>query len=276
MRCPEEAVDASKTAIAKPAAWISPTVGVVCCRKQAGAFPVHSVGEKYVTAVSDAAGALPLLVPALGTRLDLDLVLARLDGLLLTGSPSNIEPHHYAASPEPEGDTIDPDPQRDATVLPLIRRAIVLGVPLLGLCRGIQEVNVALGGSLHQRLHAVDGRFDHRSDKSKAPQDRYGPRHRVRLTPNGLLARLLDAEAIEVNSLHGQGLDRLAPGLVVEAVADDGTIEAVRVEAAEFALAVQWHPEFRPLTSEVSTLIFRAFGEAVQARARCRRAVDVT
>jgi putative glutamine amidotransferase len=250
-----------------------PVVGITCCRRVPDFWPIHSVGEKYVTAVSDAAGALPLLVPALGARLDVDMVLGQLDGLLLTGSPSNVEPHHYAGGAEPQGNKTDPE--RDATTLPLIRRAVDLGVPLLGLCRGIQEINVALGGSLHQQLHAVDGRFDHRSDKSKAPGERYAPRHRVRLMPGGLLATLLDAEAIEVNSLHGQGLDRLAPGLVVEAVADDGTIEAVRVEAADFALAVQWHPEFRPLTNRVSTLIFRAFGEAVQARARRRRAVDV-
>jgi putative glutamine amidotransferase len=237
-------------------------------------FPFHSVGEKYVTAVTDAAGALPLLIPALGERLDVDHLLAQLDGVVLTGSPSNIEPHHYAGGPEPADNRTDP--ARDATTLPLIRRAVDLGVPLLGLCRGAQELNVAFGGTLHQELHRVDGRLDHRSDKSKSPEARYEPRHHVRLTPGGVLARLLGCETVETNSLHGQGIDRVAAALAVEAVAEDGTVEAVRVaEARRFALAVQWHPEFHPLTNRSSTLLFRAFAEATRARARERRARHV-
>jgi putative glutamine amidotransferase len=161
-------------------------------------------------------------------------------------------------------------------VLPLIRRAVALGVPLFGLCRGIQEVNVAFGGTLHQELHRVGGRFDHRSDKSKAPEARYAPRHSVRLTPGGMLAELLDRRTIEVNSLHGQGLDRLGERVVVEAVAEDGTVEAVRVEGARrFAVAVQWHPEFRPLTNRTATRLFRAFAEATRERARERRTAHV-
>jgi putative glutamine amidotransferase len=252
----------------------APIVGISCCRKVPDAFAVHSVGEKYVTAVTDAAGAVPFLVPALGRRLDVDHVLAQLDGLVLTGSPSNIEPHHYAGGPEPENNETDPD--RDATTLPLVRRAVATGVPVFGLCRGVQELNVAFGGTLHQELHRVEGRFDHRSDKSKAPQARYDPRHALRLTPGGMLAELFGLERITVNSLHGQGIDRVADGLVVEAVAEDGTIEALRVEGARrFALAVQWHPEYRPLTSRTSSLLFRAFASATRERARERRAAHV-
>lgn len=252
----------------------APVVGIVCCRKAADALPFHSVGEKYVTAVTDAVGALPLLIPALGPRLDPDHVLAQLDGLVLTGSPSNVEPHHYGGGPEPENNRTDPD--RDATTLPLIRRAVATGVPLFGLCRGVQELNVALGGTLHQELHNVAGRFDHRADTAQPVESRYGPRHEVRLSPGGLLARLLERECIEINSLHGQGLDRVADGLAVEAVAPDGTVEAVRVrDARRFALAVQWHPEFRPLTSRSATRLFRAFGEATRDRARERRAAHV-
>ncbi len=251
-----------------------PLVGITCCRKTSGAFPVHSVGEKYVTAVADAAGALAVLVPALGARLDLVALLGRLDGILLTGSPSNIEPHHYDGGPEPADNETDPD--RDETSLPLIRAAVASGVPLLGLCRGIQEVNVAFGGSLHQQLHAVEGRLDHRSDKSKPPTERYDPRHRLQLTPGGYLSELLDTTSIEVNSLHGQGIDHLAPSLAVEATAEDGTIEAVRVTtAATFALAVQWHPEYRPLANDVSTALFRAFGAAARHRAQARQARHV-
>jgi putative glutamine amidotransferase len=252
----------------------APVVGITCCRKVPEAFAFHSVGEKYLTAVTDAVGALPFLVPALGPRLDLDQVLAQLDGLVLTGSPSNIEPHHYAGGPEPEDNRTDP--ARDATNLPLIRRAVAAGVPVLGLCRGIQELNVAFGGTLHQELHRVDGRFDHRSDKSKAPLARYEPRHEVRLTPGGRLAGLFGADRITVNSLHGQGIERVADGLAVEAIAEDGTVEAVRVEGARrFALAVQWHPEYEPLTNRASTLLFRAFAEAARARARERRPLHV-
>lgn len=247
----------------------APLVGVSCCRKVVGAFPVHTAGEKYVTAVSDAAGALPVLIPALGARIDVRALLERLDGLLLTGSPSNIEPRHYDGGPEPLNNQTDP--HRDATTLPLIRGAVAMGVPLLGLCRGIQEVNVALGGSLHQELHKVEGRFDHRSDKTRPPDERYGVRQRVRLADGGVLRALFGAEEIDINSLHGQGLDRLAPALAVEATASDGTIEAVRVrDATTFAVAVQWHPEFRPLENTEATTLLRAFGDAVRARAAAR------
>ena len=252
----------------------TPVVGIACCRKTTEGFARHAVVEKYITAVTDAAGAVPFLIPALGVRLDPSVVLAHLDGLLLTGSPSNIEPHHYAGGPEPANNATDP--ARDATVLPLIRRAVAAGVPLFGLCRGIQELNVAFGGSLHQALHAVDGRFDHRSDKTRPHAERYGERHRIRLAPEGHLAALLGAREIDVNSLHGQGVDRVAPGLAVEATAEDGTIEALRVEAAStFALAVQWHPEFKPLANRNSALLFRAFGAAIQERACRRQAVHV-
>lgn len=247
-----------------------PVVGISCCRVADGPWPFHKAGEKYVTAITDAAGGLPFLIPALGPRLDVDLVLAKLDGLFLTGSPSNVEPHHYSGGPEPENNP--KDPERDATTLALIRRAVALGVPLFAVCRGIQELNVALGGSLHQELHAVDGRFDHRSDKSKPPVERYEARHPVRIAPGSYLHRLLGEEVVRVNSLHGQGLDRLAPRLVVEATAEDGTIEAASVgDARTFALGVQWHPEFRPLGNRTSTLLFRAFGEACRQRAQDRQ-----
>jgi putative glutamine amidotransferase len=274
---PVVAEQTSMDSIAAPSPVSSspvPIVGISCCRKADGSWPTHSVGEKYVTAITDATGGLPLLVPALGPRLDLDLVLAQVDGLFLTGSPSNIEPYHYRGGPEPENNPTDP--LRDATTLELIRRSVAKRVPLFAVCRGLQEMNVALGGSLHQELHKVDGRFDHRSDKTKSPVERYEERHPVALTEGGLLRRLLERDVVQVNSLHGQGIDKLAPGLVVEAVAEDGTIEAVRVaDDGAFALAVQWHPEFRPLANRTSTLLFRAFAEACRARARRRQVAHV-
>jgi putative glutamine amidotransferase len=250
-----------------------PVIGVPACFALREDFGFHQVGDKYVDSVVDGAGGLPLLVPALGSRLDIEAVLDQLDGLLITGSPSNVEPHLYGGPPaRPDSPR---DPARDATTVPLILRAIEREVPLLAICRGLQELNVALGGTLHQHLHEVPGRLDHRSDKSLPPRERYRLTHTVSLTPGGLLEELLGASTIEVNSLHGQGIDRLAPGLVIEASAPDGTIEAVRVAAAKaFALAVQWHPEWRVLESPTSRRLFAAFGAAcrTQSRARSRHA----
>jgi putative glutamine amidotransferase len=246
-----------------------PVIGVPACFAFREDFGFHQVGDKYVDSVVDGAGGLPLLVPALGSRLDIEAVLDQLDGLLVTGSPSNVEPHLYGGPPaRPDSRR---DPARDATTVPLIRRAIQREVPLLAICRGLQELNVALGGTLHQHLHEVPGRLDHRSDKSVPPRERYRLAHTVSLTPGGLLEELLGASTIEVNSLHGQGIDRLASGLIVEASAPDGTIEAVRVANAKaFALAVQWHPEWRVLESPTSRRLFAAFGAACRTRARAR------
>ncbi len=249
---------------------VVPVIGVTCCRKPAEFGTVHQVGDKYVDSVVLGAGAVPLLIPALGEALALDPVLERLDGVLITGSPSNVEPHHYGGPPAREGNLADP--ARDATTLPLIRRAIELGVPLLAICRGIQELNVALGGTLHQHVHELPGRRDHRSDKSKPHPERYEPVHHIRLTPGGRLQEIFEgAESVPVNSLHAQGIDRLAERLAVEAVAEDGTIEAVRVrDAVAFALGVQWHPEWRVLDNPWSRRLYAAFGAAARERAAAR------
>lgn len=249
---------------------LPPLIGVTCCLRPSDHAFIHLVGDKYVDAVVEGAQAVPVLIPALADRLDVDALLARIDGLLVTGSPSNVDPKYYGGPPPREGNLADP--ARDATTLPLIRRALTLGVPLFAICRGLQELNVALGGTLHQHVQELPGRRDHRSDKSKPYAERYAPAHSVRLTPGGLLQRLLDGTAvIEVNSLHAQGIDRLAPGLVVEAVADDGTIEAISVAAAPaFALGVQWHPEWRVRENPISLRLFRAFGDAARERAAAR------
>lgn len=251
-------------------AQILPLIGVTACLKPRDDIHFHSVGEKYVDAVVVGAGGLPVLIPAIGDRLDPAQLLARLDGLLVTGSPSNVDPARYGGPP-PRPDNLA-DPARDATTLPLIRLAIARGVPLLAICRGLQELNVAYGGTLHQHVHEISGRFDHRSDKTKPLPDRYGPVHPVDLTPGGKLQALLEgATRIQVNSLHGQGIARLAPGLDVEAVAQDGTIEAVSVRDAKgFALAVQWHPEWQVLEDPSSRRLFAAFGAAARARAAAR------
>lgn len=244
----------------------TPLIGLPADRKETSPHHYHSVGEKYLLAVTDAAHGLPLLIPALPGRFDPRELLRRVDGLLLTGGYSNILPCHYGhESQEDEAGSLR-DPERDSTNLQLIPLAIEMGMPLLGICRGLQELNVALGGSLFQKVHAQAGKMDHREDPDGTLEQQYGPAHPIRVERGGLLAGITGVEESIVNSVHGQGIDRLAPGLRVEALAPDGLIEAVSLPAAKaFTLAVQFHPEWRVLENPFSLAIFRAFGEA------CRR-----
>jgi putative glutamine amidotransferase len=244
-----------------------PLIGIPADRRMLGLHPYHVVGDKYARAVLDAAGGLPLLIPALAEELGLDELLARLDGVMFTGSHSNVEPHHYSGLPSEPG-TLH-DPARDATTLPLIRKAVASGVPVLGICRGFQEINVAFGGTLHQKVHEVEGRHDHREDTSLELDVQYGPAHEVVLERGGSLHALTGRDRIQVNSLHSQGVDRLGPGLAVEARALDGLVEAFRVEHAKsFALAVQWHPEWKAMSNPFSRALFAAFGAAARERMR--------
>jgi len=244
-----------------------PVIGIPADQRMIGPHPFHAVGDKYVRAVVDAADAIPLLIPALGERLGLDELLVHLDGILFTGSPSNVEPNLYYGSPSIPG-TLH-DAARDATTLPLIRRALSAGIPVFGICRGFQEVNVAMGGTLTQRLHEVPGLLDHRDDAEQPLAVQYAPAHDVTLEPNGLLARMAGVTHVKVNSLHSQGVERLAPDLVVEARAPDGVIEAFRVkDAPRFALAVQWHPEWQVMSDSLSRAMFAAFGAASRERAQ--------
>jgi len=227
-----------------------PIIGIPCDRQHVPVHPFHMVGEKYITAITDAAEALPFLIPVLSDRLDIDDLLDRLDGVLLTGSPSDIEPHHYTDEPgHPEATR---DPHRDS-----------LNLPLFAICRGFQELNVSLGGTLHQKLALVDGMLKHKENPDDPLDVQYGPSHTVTVEPGSQIGRLTGKDVLTVNSLHGQGIRQLAPGLVVEARADDGLIEAYRVEAASaFALAVQWHPEWKVMENPDSVAIFEAFGNA--------------
>jgi putative glutamine amidotransferase len=245
-----------------------PLVGLPCCTRLVGDIPTHWVGDKYVRAVSDAAGAMPLLLPALAGRLAAADIVARLDGLLLTGSRSNVEPHHYLGEASQPG-TLH-DPERDALTLPLIRTAVGAGLPVLAICRGIQELNVALGGTLYQRVHEIEGRLDHRAPEGDVARRYAHSAHIVALAPGGMLERLAGERELVVNSLHSQGIDRLAPDLVIEATAPDGQIEAVRHTQADFVLGVQWHPEYRVMENPFSRALFAAFGGACRARAARR------
>lgn len=247
-----------------------PLIGISACVLSLR-HDFHAAGDPYVRAVV-AIGGLPVVLPSLGAELDGEAILARLDGLLLTGSPSNVEPMRYGGhAPRPDTQL---DARRDATTLPLVRGALAAGLPLLAICRGHQELNVALGGTLFQNVHEVPGRREHRGQGASRDQ-RYAPAHSARLTPGGLLARLAGSHEIEINSLHAQAIDRVADGLEVEAVAPDGTVEAVRArQARSFALGVQWHPEWRLAENPVSAAIFAAFGDAARARAASRLAAS--
>ena len=242
-----------------------PLIGIPADRRVLGPQPYHLVGEKYLMAILDAADALPVVVPAIGRELDMDDLLETVDGLLFMGSPSNVEPHRYRGEPSAEG-TLH-DPHRDATTLPLIPKAVAAGVPVLGICRGCQEMNVAYGGTLWQQLGTVPGLANHREDTSQPLEAQYGPAHEVELASGGVLERLAGSGRIQVNSLHGQGVRELGAGLAVEARAPDGLIEAFRVEGARsFALAVQWHPEWQVMKNPFSRALFAGFGAACRER----------
>ncbi len=250
-----------------------PVIGVPADRRLLGSHWFHCVGEKYLAAIVEAADAVPIVVPAFGDRLELDTLLERCDGVLLTGSPSNVEPHRYAGPASAPGTWHDPE--RDATTLPLIPRAVEAGLPLLAICRGFQELNVAYGGTLHQRVHEVPGFAVHKEDESAPLEEQYAPAHEVHLLKGGHFARIAGTDVIRVNSLHSQGIDRLGDGLVAEGRAPDGLIEAVSVQAAAgFALAAQWHPEWQATRNEFSKALFAAFGDAARAHARGEAAAN--
>jgi putative glutamine amidotransferase len=247
-----------------------PLIGIPADRRLFGKHYFHMVGEKYIEAIAKGANAVPVLVPALGAEIDLPSLLDACDGLLLTGSASNVEPHHYGG-PESKPGTLH-DPNRDATTLPLIPRAVAAGLPVLAICRGFQEMNVAYGGSLHQRLHEVPGFLDHRDDESQPLDVQYGPAHEVLLEPGGELQKIAGAARLRVNSLHSQGVDELGAGLSVEARAPDGVIEAFSVAGSRtFSMGLQWHPEWQFAKDSFSRALFAAFGTASRQRANDAR-----
>ena len=250
---------------------MKPLIEISCCVKGFGLFntPNHAASDSYVRVTLGPVGGIPILLPASGEATIPD-ILPRLDGLMLTGSRSNVGPSHYDGPAHAEG--TPEDAQRDSTTLPLIRAAIRQGVPLLAICRGMQELNVALGGSLDQRIQDLDGRMDHSTPSDQPiPLVRTGKAHGVRLAEGSLLARLANTAEVPVNSLHNQGVQRLAPTLEAMAWAPDGTVEAVRVrDAPGFAWGVQWHPEYDWERDAFSRAIFEAFGAACRQSLRPR------
>ena len=246
-----------------------PTVIVTADSGTLGQHPAFCLTQKYVTPVVDIMGCLPLLLPPLASRLDLDALLDLADGIILTGAHSNIEPHHYGQAPD------DPaslrDPARDATTLPLLKGALARRIPLFAICRGFQETNVALGGTLHQSIHAVPGFNDHREDKQAPIEVQYGPAHPVRAVADGVLEHIVGCAEWQVNTVHGQGVAVLADQLVAEAHAPDGVIEAFSLASKRsYLIGVQWHPEWDAVNNPVSVRLYSAFADACRQYAHRR------
>ncbi|TCD11345.1 gamma-glutamyl-gamma-aminobutyrate hydrolase family protein [Oricola cellulosilytica] len=248
---------------------MQPIVAVVADVREFEKYRWHAAPDTYLEAAMTVAGVLPVLVPALGERIDFTNLLTRVDGVMLTGSKSNVHPQRYG---QPASAGHEPfDEARDATALPLIRATVEAGVPLFAICRGMQELNVALGGSIATEIQEQDGIDDHRAPVSDDQAERFAIAHGVNVKPGSCMASITGAGRVDVNSLHRQAIDTLAPGLRIEATADDGTIEAVSVtDAKGFAIGVQWHPEYWARTDTPSRALFEAFGNAVRAYAENR------
>lgn len=239
----------------------TPIVLIPACSNQVGSHAAHTVQRKYADAVFYGANCTTLFIPAMGGELDLEVLLDMADGIFLSGSPSNVNAELY-------GETISlphlpQDVLRDEVTIPLVRRAVERGLPLFGVCRGFQEVNVAFGGTLYQAVHEVMGLNDHREDKNAPIEVQYELSHSVHLVEGGRMATILGKSELMVNSVHGQGIHRLGDGLIAEAFAPDGLVEAFRIAThPNFGMAVQWHPEWQMLDHPDSLALFAAFGRA--------------
>src|SRR5262249_8595499 len=251
-----------------------PVVGVIANTHLAeGKFPAQIAGERNLRAVAEVAGALPLMFASVPEITDIGTLLATVDGLLFPGGRANVHPSRF--NMEPHAGHEPYDERRDALALALIEAAVARGVPVFGLCRGFQEMAVAFGCSLHHEIRDLPGRMNHRMPRlangevHPDPTVVFADRHEVRLTPGGVFSQLCGCSCIRVNSLHGQGIEELGKRIVIEGVAEDGTIEAIRVaDAPGFALGVQWHAEYDPQRNWINRALFQAFGEALSAHRR--------
>ena len=249
-----------------------PVVGVIGnAHRIENRFAVQAVGERNLRAIAEVAGALPLMFAGCPEITDVGALLEVVDGIVLTGARANVHPTRFNTKPDAKHEPYDI--HRDEVALALSEACVARGMPLFGICRGLQEMNVAFGGSLHPEIRDLPGRINHRMPRLETgeihpdPNVIFADRHEVTLVPGGAFAKILGREKIRVNSLHGQGI--LEPGerVVVEGVADDGTIEAIRIaDAPGFALGVQWHAEYDPQRNPVNRRLFQAFGEALAAR----------
>ena len=249
---------------------IKPIVGIITSETVGfnGRQLSHSAGKRYVNSVMNFSNVIPILIPACIGKNDLRALLARIDGVVLTGGRANIEPQHYGGAEFPIDETIDPD--RDKVVLDIIPECLKREMPIFGICRGIQEINVACGGTLFYRVHHENGKNDHRMPQNDdaAIEDIFKPKHEIRFTENNLFTTFLEEDRFTVNSLHGQGIDKLGGGLTVEAFSEDGLIEAISVtDYKAFGVGVQWHAEFHPEREEnkLNKILLKKFGESCMA-----------
>jgi putative glutamine amidotransferase len=251
-----------------------PVVGVIGnSHRVENRFTVQMVGERNLRAVAEVSGALPLMFAGLPEITDIGALLEVVDGIVLTGARANVHPTRFNTEPDVKHEPYDI--HRDEVALQLSQACVARGIPLFGICRGLQEMNVAFGGSLHPEIREIPGRMNHRMPRLENgeihpdPTVIFADRHEVALTPGGAFATLLGCDRIKVNSLHGQGI--LEPGkrVVIEGIAEDGTIEAIRIaDAPSFALGVQWHAEYDPQKNPINRKLFEAFGEALRGNAR--------
>ena len=246
-----------------------PVVGVIGnTHRVENRFAAQIVGERNMRAIADVAGALPMMFAGTPDVTDIAALLEVVDGVVLTGARANVHPTRFGCEPDPRHEPYDLC--RDEVALAVARACVERGVPLFGICRGLQEMNVAFGGTLHPEIREITGRMNHRAPRLENgefhpdPLVVFADRHEVRLLPGGAFATLLGCDCIRVNSLHGQGIEEPGKRIVVEGVAEDGTIEAIRIaEAPSFALGVQWHAEYDPQTNPINRTLFQAFGAAV-------------
>ncbi len=234
-------------------------------------YPAQSSGTMNCAAVAEVAGALPLVIPSDPRYVAVAELLEVCDGFLLTGARPNVHPAEYGEDETPAHGTFDRG--RDAVALPLVRACVERGQPILGICRGFQEMNVALGGSLHPEIRDLPGRMNHRMPPDGTLEEKFAIRHAVHFTDGGVFHRLMGAVTVMTNTLHGQGINRAGSRIVIDGRADDDTPEAIFVrDAPGFALGVQWHPEWNAALDPVSRPLFEAFGAAAAAWAATRRA----
>ncbi len=227
-------------------------------------YPVQTTGHINIEAIAQVTGAVPMVIPSLPDCVDIDEVMDVCDGFLFTGGRPNVHPEEYGHEPtEAHGDF---DRDRDRITLPLIRACVEIGQPVLGLCRGFQEFNVAFGGTLHPEIRDIPGRINHRMPPDGTLEEKFAHRHMVHFSPGSSFTRIFGADEVLVNSLHGQGIEEPGKRIMVEGLAPDGTAEAISIENAPgFALAVQWHPEYNAANDPVSKPLFEAFGAALRA-----------
>ena len=226
-------------------------------------FWIHGSSRMNVQAIIDAAGAIPIIIPAFSGKIHLDEILTACDGFLLTGGRTNVHPEEYGQVPTQAHGEFDCD--RDGISLGLIRSCVKSGQPILGICRGFQEFNVAMGGTLHPEIRELPGRINHRMPPDGSIEEKFAHRHKVTLTPNSPYLEIFGTNVIQVNSLHGQGIEKPGSRIIIDGIAPDGTPEALTIQDAPgFAMAVQWHPEYRATEDNVSKMLFAAFGKALR------------